>query len=79
MGQAIVILGGGTGGVVAANVLRQLVPPAHTITVIDRPKPPVSSQLSLVLIGHRRAEDVVRPLRRPGERHRVCSSGNHRR
>ena len=63
MGQAIVILGGGTGGVVAANVLRQLVPPAHTITVIDRRENhQFQASFPLVLIGHRRAEDVVRPL-----------------
>ncbi|MGI6036865.1 MAG: hypothetical protein ACOYD6_01415 [Limnochordia bacterium] len=36
MGKTIPILGGGTGGVVAANVLRKTLPQEHRIIVVDR-------------------------------------------
>lgn len=34
--QNIIVLGGGIGGLVAANELRQLLPTKHRITIIER-------------------------------------------
>lgn len=63
MSTQIVVLGGGTGGVAAANVLRKLLPPQHSITVIDRRAAhQFEASFPLVLVGMRQPEDILRPL-----------------
>ena len=64
-GKAIVILGGGVGGVVAANELRRRLPKSHRIVVVDRePAFVFAPSLLWVLTGDRTIEKVSRPLAR---------------
>ncbi len=61
--KTALILGGGVGGVVAANTLRKLLPRQHRIIVIDQEDKHIfASSLLWVMIGMRRAEQIVRPL-----------------
>ena len=65
MSQTVLVLGGGVGGLVAANILRRHLPPKHRVVVVNR-----ESMFSLaasylwVMSGARRPEQVSRPLER---------------
>lgn len=61
-GKTIVILGGGVGGLVAANELRKRLPRVHRIVVVDRePAFVFAPSLLWVLTGNRTVEKVSRP------------------
>ena len=66
MGHGIVILGGGTGGTLAANRLRRLYPTSEaSITVVDQDDRHVYQPgLLFVPFGLTHPEDIVRPRRR---------------
>lgn len=62
-GKTILILGGGIGGQVAANVLRKQVAREHRIVLIDRKREYVfSPSLLWLMVGQRRLEQICRPL-----------------
>jgi sulfide:quinone oxidoreductase len=64
-GKTIVILGGGVGGLVAANELRKRLPTVHPIVVVDRePTFVFAPSLLWVLTGDRTVEKISRPLAR---------------
>lgn len=65
----VVILGGGIGGVVAANRLRKLLPREHRITIVER-QPVVSFPPAYlrVLDGRRQPQAITRDLRRLSRR-----------
>lgn len=69
-GKRIVILGGGVGGLVAANELRQLLPKNQRITLIERNEIHAFAPSFLwVMTGTRQPQEIVRPtksLLRPG-------------
>ena len=57
------ILGGGFGGIAAANTLRQLLPPDHSITVVERnPAFHVGAGKTWVMLGERTPEQISRPV-----------------
>src|SRR5574337_329709 len=61
----ILILGGGVGGLVAANELRKALPREHRITLVDREEAHLfSPSLLWVITGERTAERIARPLAR---------------
>ena len=63
--KTVLILGGGAGGIVAANTLRKLLPREHRIVVIDQEdKHLFASSLLWVMVGMRRADQIARPLTR---------------
>lgn len=68
--KTIVILGAGVGGLVAANELRQLLPPRHRIALVERNEVHAFAPSFLwVMTGRRRPGKIVRPVRtmlRPG-------------
>lgn len=65
MSRTALILGGGVGGVVAANRLRKLLPRENRIILIDREANHLfSPSLLWVMIGERKPEKIVRPLER---------------
>ena len=65
----IVILGGGTGGLVAAHHLRRRLPREHRIVVIDRsPDHLFSPSLLWLMTGQRREDQIRRPLERLNDR-----------
>ena len=72
MPQSTLILGGGFGGIAAANTLRRLLPPEHAITVLDRtPRFLVGAGKTWVMLGERTAEEVTQAraaLLEPGVR-----------
>ena len=52
MGKTILILGGGTAGVAAANVLADVLPPGNDLVVVDRsPVHLFFASLPLLLVG----------------------------
>jgi sulfide:quinone oxidoreductase len=58
----IAVLGGGVGGVAAANRLRRILPQSSRVTVIERsPRFVVQPSLLWVVSGDRQAGDVTRP------------------
>jgi sulfide:quinone oxidoreductase len=64
-GKTVAILGGGIGGLVAANRLRRLLPREHRVVLVDRNvwhyfAPAFTS----VMLGHKVAEQISRDLRR---------------
>lgn len=62
--QTIVILGGGIGGQVAANTLRNLLPKEHRVVVVERDANHAFAPSFLWLMtGARSAGQIVRPLR----------------
>ncbi len=63
MGKTILILGGGVGGLVAANRLRSLLPPEHRVVVVEREGSFVFAPSFLWLMtGNRTAAGISRPL-----------------
>jgi sulfide:quinone oxidoreductase len=67
--RTVLILGGGVGGVVAANRLRRLLPRGHRVVLIDREASHVfQPSLSWVAVGLRRPEGIQRPLARLSRR-----------
>ena len=57
-----VILGGGFGGLAAANALRSLLPASHTITVIDQsPRFHVGAGKPWVMLGERTVAEISAP------------------
>jgi len=64
-GKTILILGGGIGGVVAANSLRKRLGRQHRIVLVDRePNFALAASFLWVMSGDRRPEQVARPLSR---------------
>lgn len=65
MGQTVLILGGGVGGVVAANRLRELLPREHRVILADRePSFVFAPSFLWLMTGDRTAEKISRPLAR---------------
>ena len=63
--QRILVLGGGVGGIVAANDLRRRLPAQHEIVLVNREETFVfAPSLLWLLVGARRTEQISRPLRR---------------
>ncbi|MHB8879862.1 MAG: NAD(P)/FAD-dependent oxidoreductase [Myxococcaceae bacterium] len=63
MAESILILGGGVGGVVAANALRKRLSQEHRITVVDRePAFTLAASFLWVMTGDRTPAQVSRPL-----------------
>ncbi len=62
-GKRIVILGGGVGGIVAANELRRLLPGRHRITLIERStQHEFAPSFLWVMSGTRTVQQIRRPL-----------------
>jgi sulfide:quinone oxidoreductase len=65
MAESVLILGGGIGGVVAANSLRKRLPRRHEIVVVDRePAFALAASFLWVMTGARKPAQVSRPLER---------------
>jgi sulfide:quinone oxidoreductase len=65
MGQTVLILGGGVGGLVAANELRKALPVEHRVVLVERETSFVFAPSFLWLMtGDRAAEKISRPLAR---------------
>ncbi|MEW6051789.1 MAG: FAD/NAD(P)-binding oxidoreductase [Candidatus Zixiibacteriota bacterium] len=68
--QTICILGGGIGGLVAANELRRLLPKYHRIVLVDRVEQHAFAPSFLwVMTGDRQSDRITRPIKsllRPG-------------
>ena len=61
--RTVVILGGGVGGIIAANDLRQKLSTEHRIVLIERNAEHAFAPSFLWLMtGHRRPQQVRRPL-----------------
>lgn len=65
IGKTIVIIGGGTGGIVLANELRRKLAPRHRIIVIERTETHAFAPSFLwLMVGQRQRDAITRPLRR---------------
>lgn len=65
MSETVVILGGGVGGLVAANRLRRMLPKEHRVVIVDRESTFVFAPSFLWLMtAARTAEKISRPLAR---------------
>jgi sulfide:quinone oxidoreductase len=63
--KSVVVLGGGTGGLVAATRLRRMLDPEHRITIIDRsPYYTFEPSLTWVMAGRRTLPRITRDLRK---------------
>ncbi|MEE9284581.1 MAG: FAD-dependent oxidoreductase, partial [Dehalococcoidia bacterium] len=63
-GKSVVILGGGVGGVVAANRLRRMLPREHRIVLVDRtPWHSFAPSFVWVATGQRDPRRITRDLR----------------
>lgn len=63
--KTVAILGGGSGGVVAANTLRKLLPEQHRIILIDKESEHLfAPSLLWLMIGDRSPTKISRPLKR---------------
>ncbi len=69
-GKTILILGGGVGGLVAANELRQRLPEEHRVLLVEKnPRHAFAPSFLWLMTGDRRTEQISRDLRqlvRPG-------------
>ena len=64
-GKTVLILGGGVGGLVAADRLRRALPRDHRVVLIERERQHLfQPSLLWVAVGDRRAEQIQRPLDR---------------
>lgn len=62
--SSLFFLGGGLGGLVAANELRRLLPKQHRVVLIEKDlRHPFTPSFLWVMVGDRRPEQVVRDLR----------------
>ncbi len=62
-GKTVVVLGGGVGGLVAANELRRLFPGQHRVVLVERDRQHAFAPSFLwVMTGDRRPDQVVRDL-----------------
>jgi len=65
MGQTVLILGGGVGGLVAANRLRAQLPDEHRVVLVERDAAFVfAPSLLWLMTGDRTADKISRPLAR---------------
>jgi sulfide:quinone oxidoreductase len=65
MSQDVLILGGGVGGVAAANALRKLLPRRHAIVLVDREQSfTLAASFLWVMTGARTPAQISRPLGR---------------
>lgn len=65
MGQTVLILGAGIGGLVVANRLRKALPKEHRVVVIEREASFVfAASLLWLMTGDRTAEGISRPIQR---------------
>ena len=63
--KTVLVLGGGVGGIVAANRLRRLLPSQHHVVLIDREREHVfQPSLLWLAIGDRSVNEIQRPLAR---------------
>lgn len=63
--KTILILGGGVGGVATARALRQRLPAAHRVVLVDRERDHVfAPSLLWLMVGRRTADAITRPLTR---------------
>lgn len=63
--KTVVILGGGVGGVVAANALRKALPESHRVVLVDRERRYLfAPSLLWLMTGDRSARQISRPLDR---------------
>lgn len=63
--KTVLVLGGGVGGLVAANRLRKLLPAQHRVVLIDRERQQVfQPSLLWVAVGDRAPDAIQRPLAR---------------
>ena len=64
-GRTAIVLGGGVGGVVAANRLRKLLPRSDRVVLIERERDHLfQASLLWLAVGWRRADAIARPLAR---------------
>jgi sulfide:quinone oxidoreductase len=62
-GKTIAVLGGGVGGMVAANALRRLLPEQHRVVLIERDRHHAFAPSFLwLMVGARRQDQIVRDL-----------------
>ncbi len=61
----VLVVGGGFGGIVAANELRRLLPARHTVTLIEKsPTFHIGATKPWVMLGEKSPKDVCRPVDR---------------
>jgi sulfide:quinone oxidoreductase len=66
---SVLVLGGGVGGVVAANSLRRRLPRQHRVVLVDRaPEFSFAASYLWVMTGARRPAQISRPLARLGRK-----------
>jgi sulfide:quinone oxidoreductase len=64
LAHSVLILGGGVGGVVAANRLRRLLPKGDRVIVAERhASASFGASLPWLVVGQRSKETIARPLR----------------
>jgi len=64
-GKTTLILGGGVGGIVTANALRDQLPPEHRVIVVDKRAEYVfTPSLLWVMVGWRQPQQITKNLRR---------------
>ena len=62
--RTVLVLGGGVGGIAAANELRQRLQPSDRVVVIERAQRSVfQPSLLWLMVGRRRPDDISRPMR----------------
>lgn len=64
MSKTVIILGGGVGGLVAANELRRKFPRTHRIVLIEKnPTHAFAPSFLWVMTGSRKTEQIIKPIR----------------